>query len=196
MNEAKNPMADDNVGTVVALVVTISVRPRFSAWPVFHWGSCTDTFSITLMDFCVNKSKRNSYRKSKTNISPPPWLERGFTPPGGSDMPIGDPTAHPFWEQHPWLDQVVSLVNSGAWGVDIVGKYIFSPSHGTPGLPQGAPFDKILSERIPIHGNLSFPHAFPSIIPGRVPGHGKSSPGYFSFQVPVCHLFLFCMHYL
>ena len=49
------------------------------------------------------------------------------------------PMAHPFWERHPWLDRVASLANSGAWGVSIVGKFIFSPSRGTPGLHQGAP---------------------------------------------------------
>ena len=44
------------------------------------------------------------------------------------------PTANPFWEQHPWLDQVASLANSGAWGVAIMGKFIFSPSRGTLAL--------------------------------------------------------------
>ena len=37
------------------------------------------------------------------------------------------------------IDKLVPPTNSGAWGVVIMGNFIFPPSHGTPGLPQGIP---------------------------------------------------------
>ena len=124
------------------------------------------------------------------------------------------PMAHPFWEWHPWLDWVASLANSGAWDVVIVGKFIFSPSRGTPGLHQGAPLPSNPSWRIPIRGKPLFPpdHAaflppgcpFPSIISRRMFIRGKCSPRLFPFPatypgrfatpplfVPLCmHLFI------
>ena len=37
------------------------------------------------------------------------------------------------------INQLVPPTNSGAWGVVIVGNFIFPPSRGTPELPQGIP---------------------------------------------------------
>ena len=54
------------------------------------------------------------------------------------------PMAHPFLEWHPWLDWVVSLADSGAWGVAIVGNFSFSPSPGTPRLPHDTPPHQIV----------------------------------------------------
>ena len=53
------------------------------------------------------------------------------------------------------IDQLASPTNSGAWGVAIVGNFIFPPSCSTPGLPQGVP-PIITSGRMPIHGNPAF----------------------------------------
>ena len=73
--------------------------------------------------------------------------------------------AHPFWEQVPWLDQVVSLANSSTWGVAIMGKFIFP--HST------AP--------------LSFLRALPAIKSclGGCLSMEKASLSYFLFQVPI-----------
>ena len=54
------------------------------------------------------------------------------------------------------IDQLVPPTISGAWGVAIVGNFIFPPSHGTPGLPQGAPHHQILPGRMPIRENPVF----------------------------------------
>ena len=54
------------------------------------------------------------------------------------------------------IDQLVPPTISGAWGVTIVGNFIFPPSCGTPGLPQGAPHHQILPGRMPIRGNPVF----------------------------------------
>ena len=65
----------------------------------------------------------------KTLSEGSPTLAMGFYPPRVFPQPI------PFGNG----TRVVSLANSGAWGVAIVGKLFFSPSRGTPGLPQGIP---------------------------------------------------------
>ena len=54
------------------------------------------------------------------------------------------------------INQLVPPTISGAWGVAIVGNFIFPPLRGTPGLPQGAPHHQILSGRMPICGNPVF----------------------------------------
>ena len=130
------------------------------------------------------------------------------------------PMAHPFWEWHPWLDRVVSLANSGAWGVAIVGKLKF-PHHAAPlgflralpaikSCPGGCPSvgihfflpimqlprsprhpsPSIIFGRMPIHGKC-FPPLFP--LPGTHPGHLQPLP----YVSPVCmHLVIANIFYL
>src|ERR1700743_3658611 len=93
------------------------------------------------------------------------------------------------------IDQLASSTISGAWGVAIVGNFIFPPSRSTPGLPQGAPHHQILPVGCPSMGILFFlpitqlpwppGRPFPSITSGRMLICGKCSPGYFPFRVPI-----------
>ena len=109
---------------------------------------------------------------------------------------------------------VASPTDSGARGVAIVGKLIFSPSRGTPGLhqgtplpsnpswedshpwetsfssqsrgspPPGCPFSSIISRRTLILGKCS-PRLFP--LPATYPGRFATPPLF----VPLCvHLFI------
>ena len=78
-----------------------------------------------------------------------------------------------------WHLRLISSIKSGAWGVAIVGNIIFSPSHSTPGLPQGVPSHQILPGRMPIHGKLFFPPdhadslASHQLFPGGCPSVGN-----------------------
>ena len=104
----------------------------------------------------------------------------GFYPSTALPQPI------PFGNKTLWLDRVVSPTDPGAWGVPIVGNFIFLPSRGTPGLPQGAPPHQLLSVGCPFVGILLFllitwliwPPGCPfqSITSGRMPFRGKCSP--------------------
>ena len=53
------------------------------------------------------------------------------------------------------IDQLASPTISGAWGVAIVGNFIFPPSRSTPGLRRSPPSNT--SSRMPIRGNPVFP---------------------------------------
>ena len=56
----------------------------------------------------------------------------------------------------PPIDQLTSPTNSGAWGVAIVGNFVFPPSCGTPELPQGVPSHQLLPVGCPSVGILLF----------------------------------------
>ena len=56
-----------------------------------------------------------------------------------------------------WHLRLISLIKSGAWGVAVVGNIIFSPSHNTLGLLQGASSHQILPGKMAIHGKYFVP---------------------------------------
>ena len=82
----------------------------------------------------MNESKKNSYRKCKTNIPPPPLLGRGFTPPGWLDMPIGMGFSWVTPSAIGTLDDQEDLVVLQTWEIP------FFPVTQYLRLPQGAPF--------------------------------------------------------
>ena len=95
----------------------------------------------------------------------------------------------------PPIDQLTSPTNSGAWGVAIVGNFVFPPSCGTPELPQGVPSHQLLPVGCPSVGILLFLPitrlpglpGVPShqLLPGGCSSVGTPLPGYFPFRVPI-----------
>src|ERR1700743_1253095 len=72
------------------------------------------------------------------------------------------------------IDQLTSPTNYGAWGVAIVGNFVFPPSCGTPKLPQGVPSHQLLPVGCPSVGNpppqlFPLPGTHPSCLPSLSP---------------------------